>query len=106
MVCGKSKGRRFTYQPRWHPQCWIEQGQNAVDKIQVVEKRGKIGLPMMDEEKKKRFRILARRAAVIQRIRKEIEGGADVDKMVHLGGLLNKLKEEIGLLGGVPESWN
>jgi len=63
---------------------------------------------MTDDNKAARFAILRRRASVTQRIKREVTKPVEeqsIDKIIHLGDLLNKLKEEIELVGGVPKSW-
>ena len=106
----KLKSNR-TWQKRksFHPQCWIEQGIAEVEKRPVVETRGWGSRPRVpDADKPARFAILRRRASVVQRIKKEVEKPdeeKDIDRIIHLGELLNKLKDEIEPLGGVPKSW-
>ncbi len=41
----------------------------------------------------------------MQRIRAETEGDGNVDVLIHLGSQLEKLKEEIRPLGGLPKNW-
>ena len=91
----------------FHPQCWIDRAIAELESRAVVETRGRKKLEMTDATKDARTAILRRRASVIQRIKREVESpdGQNVDKIIHLGELLNKLKEEIEPLGGVPESW-
>ena len=96
---GKWKIRR-----NWHPDCWIEQGIVALEKKVFVENRGRIKLSLTDEQRKKRFKIMARRASVLQRIKKEVDTG-NIENMIHLGMMLNKLKDEIEPYGGVPKTW-
>lgn len=86
--------------------CWVEQGVAELSKRVIVETRGKRKLELADEVKVARFKILRRRAAVVQRIRKEMSSELQsIDRIIHLGGQLNKLKEEIEQVGGVPKSW-
>lgn len=92
----------------WHTQCWIQQGINAVDSKPVDDRRGGNRLVISPEDKERRHKVLMRRTAVVQRIRAVMEIPADaksVDKIIHLGEMLNSLEEEILLLGGVPKSW-
>ena len=93
---------------RFHTQCWIDQAKAALESKPVVETRGGKKMAITDSDRSARFRILARRASITQRIRVEaikLNGEQNIDKIIHLGGLLNKLKEEIELFGGVPKSW-
>ena len=102
-------GRTWWKRRSFHPQCWIDQGIAEIEKRVVVETRGRKRIEMTDGNRKARTAILMRRASITQRIRREIEkpeDGRSVDRIIHLGGLLNRLKEEIKPLGGVPESWN
>jgi len=116
MVMGKSWKRihfggevvpkMFVTVYRWHLQCWVEQGVAAVkERGDKPETRGRRKIPMTDEVLAKRTSILRRRAAVLQRIRKEISGKNRMDKIIHLGGMLESLTEEIVPVGGVPSSW-
>jgi len=115
MVIGKLWRRRdgtprvWTVYLRWHPQCWIDQAIRKLEKLPVMENRGRKSLGLSDETREARVKIMMRRAAVVQRIRNEIgkpKEEQSIDKIIHLGELLNKLKEEIEPLGGVPKSWN
>ncbi len=98
------------YRGKWlvkkyfHPNCWIEQGKEAVMKNPKTDNRGKKRMVISDEDRKKRLRILVRRASVIQRLKKAYED-EDTDEMIHLGMLLHKLREEIEPYGGVPKKW-
>lgn len=92
----------------FHPQCWIDQAIIELEKSPPAETRGRKRLPMTDEVKEKRIKILRRRGAVLQRIRNELakpEEERSIDRIIHFGDKLNELKEEIVPLGGVPSSW-
>ncbi|GAG89138.1 unnamed protein product [marine sediment metagenome] len=105
---GSFPGPVWSFFMHFHPQCWIDQAIAALESKPVVETRGRKKLPMADEVRAARLKILMRRAAVTQRIRIEmakVAGEQNIDRIIHLGGELNKLKEEIEPLGGVPESW-
>jgi len=112
VVCRSYKYRgegkaKWTFQRRFHPQCWIDQGIQELESRGFSETRGRPRLAS-DEVTEKRQKILRRRAAVLQRIRKEMARPAkerSMDRIVHLGEMLNSLAEEIEPLGGVPESW-
>lgn len=93
----------------FHTQCWIDQAVVEIEKRPVIETRGRKQLAMTDESRAARIAIMRRRGSVIQRIRREMEGSngeRNIDRIIHLGGLLNKLKDEIEIHGGVPESWD
>ena len=91
---------------RFHPQCWIDQGIAAVSKIPVVETRGRKRVPMTDGTKSARFKIMQRRASIMQRLKKAtVEVPYDIDKIIHLGTMIDELKAEIIEQGGLPKSW-
>ena len=101
-------GRVWWKRRSFHPQCWIDQAVAELEKRVVVETRGRKKLEMTDATREARTAILRRRGSVVQRIRREVGNGGgepNTDNIIHLGGLLNKLKEEIEPFGGVPESW-
>jgi len=100
--------RRWTLRFRWHPECWVEQGKMAADRRPLItETRGRKKLDMSEGDKAARRSIIMRRASVMQRIKKEVDlkTQESIDKLIHLGDRLNKLKEEIKQYGGVPKSW-
>jgi len=93
---------------RFHPQCWIDQAIAALEKRPTVDARDGHPLKITDGDKAARFAILRRRASTVQRIKREIAKPSEeqsTDRIIHFGDLLNKQKEEIELLGGVPKSW-
>src|SRR4030042_5036118 len=83
MVVGQYYKGKWRIKRNWHPDCWIEQGIDALEHYKTVEKRGGKKLALADEDKKKRFKILARRASVLQRLKKASDTN-DVGKMIHL----------------------
>jgi len=112
---GVEKPTKWVKKLYWHVRreddgkcCWIEQGIIAMMKRGYVERRGRKALGLPEEDKLKRIAILRRRARVMQRLRAEVELPSkqqNVDRAIHLGAQLGKLKEEIQLVGGVPKSW-
>lgn len=101
-------GRTWWKRRSFHPQCWIDQAVAEIEKRPVVETRGRNKLPMADDSRAARTAIMRRRASIIQRIKREVsitEEEQNIDRIIHLGELLNKLKDEIEPYGGVPESW-
>ena len=103
---GENK-RKWLMRRRFHPQCWIDQGIAELESRPVIENRGRprVASDVVTIERQK---ILRRRAAVLQRIRKEMSRSPEdrsMDRIMHLGEMLNNLAVEIEPLGGVPESW-
>lgn len=87
------------------PNCWLDRAIAELDNKPVLETRGRRANDISDQSKEKRNKILRRRASVIQRLDGEMYGKMRPEKLLHLTDLLEKLKEEIELVGGVPSSW-
>ena len=116
MVVGKMpiKGTNWHKTLRWHPQCWIKQGEVFLEsRPYVPSHRGRVPLALDAETKALRFAVLRRYASAMQRINRIIakheegEGVSsnDMQKLAHLGDMVDGLKTEIEPLGGVPKSW-
>jgi hypothetical protein len=113
MVVGKlwlnSEGKpmKWSVKLHWHPKCWIAQAIEKLEKNPKPETRGRSKPTLPPDQLAARVKILRRRAAVVQRIKVEMARGKDTDfnKIVHLGDLLNNLKDEIKPIGGAPKSW-
>ena len=100
-------GRVWKNRKIFHIPCWVENGIAGADRKVVVDTRGGRRLEMTDSDRDARFAILRRRAAVTQRIKVEVvKSPQNMDRIIHLGDLLNRLKEEIEPYGGAPKSWN
>lgn len=104
MVVGQYYIGKWRKRKNWHPDCWIAQGIDALERRDYVENRGRQKLALADDKKIMRFKILARRASVLQRMRKAQEEGK-IEQMTRLGLQLEKLMVEIEPYGGVPNSW-
>ena len=98
-------GRTWWFRRSFIPEHWIAQGIAEVEKIPVVETRGKKKMHITDADRDARTAILRKRGSVVQRIKNVMDNGGDVSTLIHLGELINKLKDEIEPLGGVPKSW-
>lgn len=94
---------------RWHTACWIEQGIRAVEEKERtqprIETRGRKRSSLPEDQKKQRLKIMTRRASALQRIRAVVKSSGNIDKLIHLGGMLEKYKSEIEQLGGIPKGW-
>ena len=104
--------KHWCYTRRWHTDCWIEQGVEAVKAKAIrepkISTRGRSKLPISKEDKAKRLHIQLRRGSIIQRIEQEVAKPTklqDMDKLIHLGEGLEKCRIEIEKLGGVPKKW-
>lgn len=101
---------RWVWWMRFHTQCWIDQAVQKLDREeeQRVETRGRKRQGISDDMRSERVKILRRYAAITQRIRAEVVRPADensVERLIHLGAGLNKMRIEIERYGGVPKSW-
>lgn len=104
VVAGFRRGKWYL-RHSWHPQCWIDQAIVELERRGPMEEtRGRKKMNVPDEVRSARFKIIARRASVIQRLKRAMVKG-DLERIEHLAGELEKLKAEIEPLGGVPESW-
>jgi hypothetical protein len=108
----KGKWRKVLY---WHTKneegecCWLNQGIQAIEKLPTKHSYlGRKPLQIADEVKAKRLAVIRRRAAVMQRIRIEVEEKEtpSMENLIHLGAMLERLKREIEPLGGAPKSWD
>lgn len=84
----------------WHPQCWITQGLDSLQKNPYHA--GRLGLT--DDQRKARRLLLMRWATIKYRLKKAV----DKYNFTAIERLLEQLKsvrEEIKLVGGVPKSW-
>ena len=104
----KHSERTWTKEMHFHakdPYCWVERAVAELQTRPHIENRGKAPLPINDEQRSARKRLLQRRASVIQRINKEMEAQRRPDKLIHLTDLLEKFAVLIEKEGGVPKSW-
>lgn len=107
------ESRNWTTRYYWHPQCWIDQGLHAIrhklrGEVTTPSTRGRKAIDISQDQRVERNKILRRHAALVCRIKSEMSKGSgtlSVDRMIHFGGMLNEMKEEISKLGGVPKSW-
>lgn len=89
----------------WHPLCWVEEGLNYLSKNPYNQgNRGGQPLNLSHEDRIKRLSILRRHAKYTQKIRQSMERG-DLDRIIRLASSMEKLKEEILPLGGIPKKW-
>jgi len=111
MVVGKiwkkhGEATKWSWYIRWHPSCWMEQAMLSLEKRPYIPPAGRKPVEMEPEVRKARISILRRRASVVQRLKIEtLRPDLDIDKIIHLGGLMDKQAKEIEKLGGVPKSW-
>jgi len=107
---GKHYKTKWKKTLRWHPNCWLEQGLARLEREPYIS--NKPGRPKQELDpttRQLRLSALRRRASIVQRIRTLVAAGSidskTIDKIVHLGEMLDKVKEDITKLGGIPEKW-
>jgi len=98
-------GKVWTKRMLFHPSCWLERAIVELESRPVIETRGRRPSDLNDAMKEARNKILRRRASVVQRLDKEMYGEMRPVKLLHLTQMLDALRVEIELYGGVPESW-
>lgn len=90
----------------YHPQCWIEQGLDYLEKNPYIRPPHKKKLVLEPEQAELRYKLLRRKASIDQRLR-----NMDVSYPDHL--LIEaRLKQqvvdimmEIAVVGGIPKKW-
>ena len=112
ITLGKDKHYKTKWKKvlHWHPNCWIEQGLARLEREPYIS--NKPGRPKRDLDpviRQLRLSALRRRASIVQRIRvitssENIDSKA-IDRIVHLGEMLEKVTEEMAKLGGAPSKW-
>lgn len=107
-VTKDDSNRRWIRYLRFHPQCWIDQAVEKLEKQPKLETRGAKKSALSDSDRAARFKIMARRASTTQRIRAEVSRPKEkqsIDAVIHLGDILNRLRDEIEPFGGAPKNW-
>ena len=105
--------RRWVKKFHWHAKrssdsicCWLEQALDSLSQRPYIETRGRKKIRISKDRRKERLSTLRKRARVLQRLRQEMEyEDRNVDRIIRLGSQLERLKEEIIPLGGVPKNW-
>ena len=97
--------QKWSYMMYWHPYCWADEGLVAVSKMKYDPgNRGRKQLLTGYNDKIERVKILKRHARYVQKIRESMESG-NVDRVIRLYNNMEKLKAEILLYGGIPNTW-
>lgn len=105
---GNQDGRRgFNTKKYFHPDCWVEQGMDYLKRNPFVSShKGPKFLPITEEQRKQRVRILKRKSSLDQRIRElDLEDKHYGIKTARIQTRVAELIVEIAPLGGVPLSW-
>ena len=101
---GQEDNRRWNVQHCYHPECWIKQGLDYLNKNPYVPKNKRIMLSK--EDARKRFLLVRKFHALVQR--KDNIKSEYPDNILTEARITNQMVEimlEMALLGGVPKSW-
>lgn len=98
-------GRRWNVQKCYHPNCWVAQGMDYLERNPYVPYiRGRRKSSLSPEDSRQRYLIIRRYHALNQRIGK-LGNGADLFERLELEMHQIELILEMQKLGGVPKKW-
>jgi len=98
----------------WHTKnrhglcCWLEEGLLQLEKNPWTETRGRKRTAPSDADRAKRVAILKKRGSIMQRLKRAAAVPLihrDYEQIITLGAQLERCKEEIAPLGGIPSKW-
>jgi len=98
---GNEEKRGWNSKYYYHPDCWVSQGLDYLDRNPYVPYPGRKRVEMEPEMKSKRLKILRRKASLEQR-RRNTE---DPLMLAHIETQIAGLLPEIAEAGGIPKSW-
>ena len=96
--------RRWNVQLCFHPECWVKQGMDYLNKNPYVPINKRITLSK--EDARKRFLLIRRFNALVQR-KNKIKSDYPDNMLVEIR-LTNQMVEimlDVAILGGVPKTW-
>jgi len=97
---GNEEKRGWNSKYYYHPDCWVAQGLDYLERNPYVPNPGRKRMELEPEQKAKRLKILRRKASLEQRRQK-----ATGLMLAHIETLIAGLLEEIVEVGGIPKSW-
>lgn len=97
-------GRRWNYQRCYHPECWLKQGYDYLDRNPYVPTAGRPKLKLTEEQGRERYLIIRRYHALVQRFN-QLGAEAELIKTLELECRMSDLMLEIQKVGGVPKKW-
>jgi len=100
------EGRKWNVQICFHPQHWLDQGMDYLNRNPYTPHRstGRKPIPIDVESKRKRFLITRRYHAFLQRLNK-LDDGSDPLKALRIESQMVELMSEMLTVGGVPKKW-
>lgn len=100
-----ANGRKWNVQKCYHPNCWVEQGMDYLNKNPYSPYiRGRKGLQLSKEDNRQRFLIVRRYHALTQRIGR-LDNGSEPIKRLELEMKQADMMLEMLKIGGVPKKW-
>lgn len=100
---GNEEKRGFNVSRYYHPQCWIDQGLDYLNRnpyVPYIRKRPSNNLT--SGQKELRYKLLRRKASIDQRKRNLVDSPLEAAR---LDEQISKLMVEIIPIGGIPKRW-
>jgi len=102
---GSPEHKGFNVKKYYHPNCWVAQGLDYLERNPYVPYIRKKKMELTPEQSKQRYSILRRKAAIDQRIR-DASNRPDVLLIeARLNIKITELMLEIAPIGGIPKKW-
>lgn len=102
---GNPENRRWNCSYSYHPQCWIAQGLDYLNRNPYVPQHREKKPTLCEEDRRKRY-LLVRRFHKAEQMRKNC--GKFPDNLLTEARLTQQMVDimlEVATLGGVPKSW-
>jgi len=103
---GNPESRKWNSYQYFHPQCWVDQGLDYLNRNPFVpHKRGR-KITLSDEDRRKRF-LLVRRFHALEQRKKKIKAGYPDNVLIEarLDRQMVEIMLDMAILGGIPKSW-
>ncbi len=103
---GDAEVRKWNWQSCYHPECWVKQGLEYLDKNPFVpHKRGR-RITLNPEDRRKRFLLVRKFNELYQRksnVMAEYPDNLPIE--ANLVNQMTQVMKDVAKLGGVPKSW-
>ena len=103
---GNENSRKWNAYRKYHPQCWIDQGLDYLERNPFVLRHRDRKSPLCEEDRRKRY-LLVRRFHKAEQTRKNCNHNYpdDILTEIRLTQQMIDIMLEVVALGGVPKSW-
>jgi hypothetical protein len=99
-------GRKWNNQYCYHPECWIAQGYDYLERNPFVPSyTGKAKMQLTEEERRQRFLAVRRYNALLQRLNKLDESSEPIKYLELECQMLDVVIEMNNLGGRIPKKW-